>query len=75
MKEYLRENEEESEESDVEPDVDESSRSSFLFGYGRPPSKEELLADLPPPAVADRLIARYFISGDPVLGQFGIYSS
>lgn len=48
--------------------MDDSSRPSLLFGLGKPPSKEELLADIPPRPVADRLIARFLNSGDPSLG-------
>lgn len=49
--------------------MDDSSRPSLLFGLGKPPSKEELLADIPPRPVADRLIARFLNSGDPSLGK------
>ncbi|KAL1966397.1 hypothetical protein VTN77DRAFT_4539 [Rasamsonia byssochlamydoides] len=67
VKEYLREDDETSEDSEIEPEMDDSSRPSLLFGLGKPPSKEELLADIPPRPVADRLIARFLNSGDPSL--------
>jgi hypothetical protein len=68
--EYLREEDVSSEDSDTETDeMDDSSRPSLLFGLGRPPSKTELLADLPERQVVDRLIARFLNSGDPMLGE------
>jgi hypothetical protein len=52
--------------------MDDSSRPSLLFGFGTPPSKDELLADIPPRPVADRLIARFLNSGDPSLGKYAV---
>jgi hypothetical protein len=71
VKEYLRDDDVSSELSDEETDeMDDSSRPSLLFGLGRAPSKNELLADLPQRQVVDRLLARFLNSGDPILGEW-----
>lgn len=47
----------------------DATRPTLLFYEGRIPSKQELIADLPEREVVDRLIAKFFNSDDPSLGQ------
>ncbi|KAI9882927.1 MAG: hypothetical protein M1823_005329 [Watsoniomyces obsoletus] len=42
----------------------------FLFNTAAPPSREELLAALPPRPVVDQIVSRYFNSNDPALHIF-----
>jgi hypothetical protein len=69
VKGYFREDDELSEDSSSEPETFESSHPPLLFGLGKHASKEELLSDIPSRAVANRLISRYFNSGDPSLSM------
>ena len=64
MKEYL----EYSEEVDDEMDVNHSATSpAIVCGINRIASIDELLADIPPRPVSDRLLARFLATPEPAL--------
>lgn len=66
MKEYLDENRENSDDEGNEIDTFDDSSPVLLLGNGRPVSKEEVLVDIPPRSIADRLVSRFFKTSDPL---------
>ncbi|KAK9858740.1 hypothetical protein MYU51_018049 [Penicillium brevicompactum] len=65
VKEYLDENQGNSEDEDVEPDDMDSSSPVLLLGNSKPVSKEEVLLDIPPRSIADRLVSRFLKTSEP----------
>ncbi len=51
-----------------------SSHNSLLWDVGLPLGKADMLANLPPRAVVDRLISRYFNSTSPALCETPQYA-
>lgn len=70
MKEYLDENQEDSEDDGVEVDTIDRSSPILLLGNSRPVSKEEVLADIPPRSITDRLISRFLKTSEPARSKF-----
>ncbi|KAJ6187256.1 hypothetical protein N7519_002164 [Penicillium mononematosum] len=65
VKEYLDEDGEDSDDEGVEVDPYDDSSPVLLLGHGRPVSKEEMLMDIPPRSVADRLVSRFLKTSEP----------
>lgn len=70
MKEYLDESRDNSDEEDVETDTYDDSSPVLLLGNGRPVSKEEVLVDVPPRSIADRLVSRFLKTSEPARSKF-----
>ncbi|KAF7156906.1 hypothetical protein CNMCM5623_000751 [Aspergillus felis] len=64
---FEQETDEESEEEIIDDDFFDSSSPALLLGLNKPASKEELLADIPPRPVADRLVSQFLHCKDPLL--------
>lgn len=69
MKEYLDDEKETSEDEGVEIDPFNDSSPALLLGHGRPVSKEEMLMDVPPRSIADRLVSRFLKTSEPARGM------
>ena len=69
VKEYLDENQGNSEDEDVEPDDMDSSSPVLLLGNSKPVSKEEVLLDIPPRSIADRLVSRFLKTSEPARSE------
>jgi hypothetical protein len=70
VREYLDENGDDSEEEgDEDDDLYESSSPVLLFGNSRPVTKDEILVDIPPRSIADRLISRFLKTTEPAIGR------
>lgn len=67
MKASMEDTEEDTET--IEYGSSESSYPQLLFGIHEIPSKDELLADLPPRSVADYLISRVLEIDEPSIGM------
>ncbi|RLM00164.1 hypothetical protein CFD26_107054 [Aspergillus turcosus] len=68
VKGYLQqEADEESEEEVMDDNFFDSSSPALLLGLNKPASKEELLADIHPRPVADRLVSQFLHSKEPLL--------
>jgi hypothetical protein len=65
VKEYLDENREGFDNENVETDAYDDSSPVLLLGNGRPVSKEEVLVDIPPRSIADRLVSRFLKTSEP----------
>lgn len=65
VKEYLDENQGNSEDEDVEADDTDNSSPILLLGNSKPASKEEVLLDVPPRSIADRLVSRFLKTSEP----------
>ncbi|KGO41265.1 Transcription factor, fungi [Penicillium expansum] len=65
MKEYLDEDGEDSDNEGVDIDPYDDSSPVLLLGHGRPVSKEEMLMDIPPRPIADRLVSRFLKTSEP----------
>ena len=70
MKEYLQQNDEMLEEGSGDEDLFTASSPALLVGINRPSRMDELLADIPPRPVADRLISRFLNTTEPSLRRF-----
>lgn len=68
MKEYLDDDKETSGDEGVDVDPYDDSSPALLLGHGRPASKEEMLMDVPPRSIADRLVSRFLKTSEPVRG-------
>ncbi|OQD87246.1 hypothetical protein PENANT_c006G03571 [Penicillium antarcticum] len=67
VREYLDENGGGSDDGGAEEGPYESSSPVLLFGNSRPVTKEEMLVDIPPRSIADRLISRFLKTTEPAL--------
>ncbi|KAH3402718.1 hypothetical protein KXV81_000466 [Aspergillus fumigatus] len=68
VKGYLQqETDEESEEEFMDEAFFDSSSPVLLLGLNKPASKDELLADIPPRPVADRLVSQFLHCKEPIL--------
>ncbi|KAE8150537.1 putative fungal-specific transcription factor, partial [Aspergillus avenaceus] len=69
VKEYLHESNDVSDEDNIEDGRQDMALPALLSGLGmnKAASKEELLADIPPRPVTDRLIAQFLSGNEPVL--------
>ncbi|QQK41500.1 C6 transcription factor, putative [Penicillium digitatum] len=65
MKEYLDTDGEDYDDEGVEIDPYDDSSPVLLLGHGRPVSKEEMLMDIPPRPLADRLVSRFLKTSEP----------
>jgi hypothetical protein len=65
VKEYLDEDRENSEDEGDEADTHDDSSPVLLLGNSRPVSKEEVLIDIPPRSIADRLVSRFLKTSEP----------
>ncbi|PLB45462.1 hypothetical protein P170DRAFT_512152 [Aspergillus steynii IBT 23096] len=74
VKEYLEESDDVSDEEDEEEDSSDVATPTLLFGLSKPASKEDLLADIPPRPVTDRLISQFFNSSEPFIVIFHIFT-
>ncbi|GIJ89772.1 hypothetical protein Asppvi_008717 [Aspergillus pseudoviridinutans] len=64
---FQQETDEESEEEIIDDDFFDSSSPALLLGLNKPASKEEILADIPPRPVADRLVSQLLHCKEPLL--------
>lgn len=69
VKEYLDEHDH-SDEDGVEDDPYDDSSPALLLGTGRVMTKEDVLVDIPPRSIADRLVSRFLKTSEPSLGEF-----
>lgn len=69
VKEYLDDDKETSDDEGVDIDPYDDSSPALLLGHGRPVSKEEMLMDVPPRSIADRLVARFLKTSEPARGM------
>lgn len=69
MKEYLGEDGENSDDEGAEVDPYDDSSPVLLLGHGRSVSKEEVLMDIPPRSIADRLVSRFLKTSEPARGM------
>ncbi|KAF4245442.1 hypothetical protein CNMCM8980_009673 [Aspergillus fumigatiaffinis] len=68
VKGYIQqETDEESEDEFMDEDFFDSSSPALLLGLNKPASKQELLADIPPRPVADRLVSQFLHCKEPLL--------
>ncbi|CAG7969487.1 unnamed protein product [Penicillium nalgiovense] len=65
VKEYLGEDGENSDDEGAEVDPYDDSSPVLLLGHGRSVSKEEVLMDIPPRSIADRLVSRFLKTSEP----------
>lgn len=70
MKDDLHQNEGESDDEGVDIDLYDDSLPVLLLGNGRPVNKEEMLVDIPPRSIADRLVSRFLKTSEPSRGMF-----
>jgi hypothetical protein len=69
VREYLQESNEISDEELVDEDRRSASSPTLLLGLNKPASREDLLTDIPPRPVTDRLIAQFLNSKEPLLSM------
>ncbi|CAG8878586.1 unnamed protein product [Penicillium salamii] len=69
VKEDLEENQGISEDEDVEADDPDNSTPILLLGNRRPVTKEEVLVDIPPRSIADRLVSRFLKTSEPARSE------
>lgn len=69
MKECLDEDGENSDDEGVEVDPYDDPSPVLLLGHGPPVSKEEVLMDIPPRSIADRLVSRFLKTSEPARGM------
>lgn len=67
VKEYLDEHGDNSDNDGVEDDPYDDSSPALLLGTGRSMTKEEVLVDIPPRSIADRLVSRFLKTSEPSL--------
>ncbi|KAF3014594.1 hypothetical protein E8E15_004107 [Penicillium rubens] len=65
VKECLDEDGENSDDEGVEVDPYDDPSPVLLLGHGPPVSKEEVLMDIPPRSIADRLVSRFLKTSEP----------
>lgn len=70
VKEYLDEQEDNSDYDATEEDPYSDSSPFLLLGMARKVTKQELLADIPARSVADRLVSRFLKTFEPSIGMF-----
>jgi hypothetical protein len=68
VKEYIAEHEI-SDQEDFEDGLGEGPSPALLLGMSRPVTKEEVLADIPPRPIADRLVSKFLKTTEPALGR------
>lgn len=68
MREYLDEQEENSDDDGGEADPYDNSSPVLLLGLTRTVTKQEMLADIPARSIADRLVSRFLKTSEPSLG-------
>ena len=68
VKEYIDEHGD-SEEEIIEDDPYNDTSPALLLGIGRLMTREELLMDIPPRSVTDRLVSRFLKTSEPALGN------
>lgn len=66
VKECIGEN---SNDEGVDIDPYDASSPVLLLGNSRPVSKEEMLMDIPPRSIADRLVSRFLKTSEPARGM------
>ncbi|KAL4786728.1 hypothetical protein BJX76DRAFT_88080 [Aspergillus varians] len=59
-------------EESIEDDCPTRNEPTIWFGISKPLSKEELLSDIPPRTVTDRLVSYYLISKEPVIASLHV---
>lgn len=69
MREYLDEQEENEDDEGAEDDIVHGSTPILFLGAGKAFTKEELLVDIPPRSIADRLVSRFLKTSEPSLGK------
>jgi hypothetical protein len=65
VKECLDEDSHNSDDEEVEKDMYDDSSPVLLLGNSRPVSKEEVLLDIPPRSISDRLVSRFLKTSEP----------
>ncbi|KAJ5701343.1 hypothetical protein N7488_008891 [Penicillium malachiteum] len=65
VKEYLDEQEENSDEDGIEDDPFDASSPVLLLGLAKPITRQEVLADMPERSIADRLVSRFLQTSEP----------
>ncbi|RAH44068.1 putative C6 transcription factor [Aspergillus brunneoviolaceus CBS 621.78] len=68
VREYLREQEVHSDDELAQQDEKSVTAPTLLLGLHKPLRKEELLAQIPPRPVTDRLVAQWLNCKEPVIG-------
>jgi hypothetical protein len=74
VKEYIAEHED-SDEEDFEDVLGEGPSPALLLGMSRPVTKEEVLIDIPPRPIADRLVSRFLKTTEPALRRYSVKDS
>lgn len=74
MREYLREQDVHSDDELAQQDEKSVTAPTLLLGLHKPLRKEELLAQIPPRPVTDRLVAQWLNCKEPVIGGFFVLS-
>lgn len=69
VKDYIDGYGEESDDEGAEEDLDDNNSPTLLLGMSRPITKEELLVDIPPREIADRLVSRFLKTTEPSLSE------
>ena len=69
VKECIDEDGENSGEEGVDIDPYDTSSPVLLLGNSRPVSKEEMLMDIPPRSIADRLVSQFLKTYEPGRGM------
>lgn len=72
MREYLDEQEDNSDDDGAEADPYDNSSPVLLLGLTRTVTKQEMLADIPARSIADRLVSRFLKTSEPSLGMLTI---
>lgn len=72
VREYLQEGDDVTDEETIDEDRQDSPSPTLLLGLNKAVSKEDLLTDIPPRPVTDRLIAQFINSKEPVLSTIHI---
>ncbi|KAL4911992.1 hypothetical protein BDW62DRAFT_36209 [Aspergillus aurantiobrunneus] len=54
-------------DEDTEDDGSNNNEPTIWFGISKPLSKEELLSDIPPRQITDRMVSYYLISKEPIV--------
>lgn len=70
MKEYLHQNDDILDEGPGDEDLFAASSPALLVGISRPARMDELLADIPPRPVTDRLVSRFLNTSEPPLSTY-----
>lgn len=70
VREVLDEEEAETPEDLAEDDPYSDTSPALLLGMGRSMTKQELLVDIPPRSVTDRLVSRFLKTSEPSLSEY-----